>query len=101
MIIKDQFSVTLGKSVINQFVYELERSEQNDREVFFRSYTTNGGRANPTMTFETEKTDEEIIAFFKEKHAFYSEKIAKKWFFLKSVPIVKFSKEIEIFLSKK
>lgn len=101
MIIKDTFSVTIGQHVINEFVYEIERSKENEKEVSFCSYTTNSGKESARMTFETEKDDEEIIAFFKEKHAFYKEEIAKKWFFLKSVPIVKFSKEIEIFLSKK
>lgn len=101
MIIKDKFTVTIGQHVINEFVYELERSEEKKTNVTLRHHTTSGGRDAVTKMFETDKTDEEIIEFFKRKHALYKEEISRKWFFLKSIPIVKFSKELEIFLSVK
>lgn len=100
MIVENKFEVMLGKSKINEFIFEVERSEENHQEVLLRSYTSNGSGKTQLLSFYTDKTDEEIIDFYNKKYEMYQAKIEKKWFFLKSVPIVKFGKELELFLGK-
>jgi RecA/RadA recombinase len=99
VIIENKFTVKLGKSVINEFSYEVSRSEEITDEVLLRSTTKNGNREQVSV-FKTDKTDEEIVVFYNQKYEEYEQKIDKAWFFLKSVPIVKFSKEFELFFGK-